>query len=116
MSAARTLLHVEQVKKSYNNLDRARKLARKSSDYSTHTTRHVLTTACLEKCHNRIPYAWQLDSAEAFFLGLDCTVIAGTGSGKSLPFVMPSMICPEKILIVISPLNSLEADQVSLIY
>jgi ATP-dependent helicase YprA (DUF1998 family) len=115
MSTGCTLSHAEQVKKSYSNLERARELSQKTSGYSTHAIRHALTTACLENCHNQIPYPWQLDSAEAFLLGLDCTVIAGTGSGKSLPFIMPSMIFPEKILVVISSLNSLESDQVSFI-
>ena len=30
-------------------------------------------------------YDWQLDVSEALLLGLDCTVIAGTGAGKTMP-------------------------------
>ncbi|KAH9953315.1 hypothetical protein BC827DRAFT_1085561, partial [Russula dissimulans] len=30
-------------------------------------------------------YGWQLDICEALLLGLDCIVIAGTGSGKTMP-------------------------------
>ena len=35
------------------------------------------------------PYSWQLDVTEAIFLGLDPVVIAGTGAGKTMPFMMP---------------------------
>ncbi|KAF8141803.1 P-loop containing nucleoside triphosphate hydrolase protein [Boletus edulis] len=79
--------------------------------FLAHTNRYGLQETCLENCQNQPPYPWQLDSAEAFFLGLDCIIVAGTGSRKSLPFVMPSMIHPDKILVVILPLNSLESDQ-----
>ncbi|KAJ3744571.1 P-loop containing nucleoside triphosphate hydrolase protein [Lentinula raphanica] len=49
--------------------------------------------------------------AEALLLGLDCSVIAGTGAGKTMPFVMPLLIEPTKRVIIISPLNALEEDQ-----
>jgi len=59
------------------------------------------------------PRDWQVDCAEAFNLGIDCTVIAGTGSGKTLPFVMPALLHGRgKVTLVLSPLNSLEEDQV----
>ncbi|KAG6370692.1 P-loop containing nucleoside triphosphate hydrolase protein [Boletus reticuloceps] len=106
-----TISHLEWQEWSYNNLAHARELAKKTSNYSAHDIQQALTTACLKNCQNQPPYPWQLDSAEAFLLGLDCTIVAGTGSGKSLPFVMPSMIHPDKILVVISPLNSLKSDQ-----
>ncbi|KAF9537693.1 P-loop containing nucleoside triphosphate hydrolase protein, partial [Agrocybe pediades] len=54
-----------------------------------------------------------LDIAEALLLGLDCSVIAGTGSGKTLPFVLPLLVETKKVTIIISPLNALEEDQVS---
>jgi superfamily II DNA helicase RecQ len=57
-------------------------------------------------------YEWQIDVSEALLLGLDCSVIAGTGAGKTMPFVMPLFIESEKIMIVISLLNVLEEDQV----
>ncbi|KAG9310613.1 P-loop containing nucleoside triphosphate hydrolase protein [Chiua virens] len=59
----------------------------------------------------RKPYSWQLDCAEAFILGIDCVILAGTGFGKTLPFTIPSFLHPDKITIVISPLNALEEDQ-----
>ncbi|KAF8239912.1 hypothetical protein L208DRAFT_1022428, partial [Tricholoma matsutake] len=60
-----------------------------------------------------VAYEWQIDVSEALLLGLDCSVIAGTGAGKTMPFVMPLFIESEKIMIVISPLNALEEDQAS---
>lgn len=63
----------------------------------------------------KVPHGWQVDVAEALLAGLDCTVIAGTGSGKMMPFVMPTFVEPEKIYFVISLLNALEANQVSIL-
>ncbi|KIK78976.1 hypothetical protein PAXRUDRAFT_117743, partial [Paxillus rubicundulus Ve08.2h10] len=57
------------------------------------------------------PYHWQLDCAEALVLGIDCIILAGTGFGKTLPFTIPSLLHPNKITIVISPLNAIEEDQ-----
>ena len=49
-------------------------------------------------------------------LGLDCVVIAGTGSGETMPFGMPLFLdeAKDKMVIVLSPLNELEFEQVSL--
>ena len=58
------------------------------------------------------PYPWQLDCAEALILGIDCIILTGTGFGKILPFMIPSLLHPDKVTIVISPLNALEEDQV----
>ena len=60
-----------------------------------------------------VAYDWQVDVSEALLLGLDCSVIAGTGAGKTMPFVMPLFVESNKIIIVISPLNALEEDQAS---
>ena len=57
-------------------------------------------------------YDWQLDVAEAIILGLYSIVIAGTGSGKTMPFMMPLLMDPTKKIIIISPLKVLELDQV----
>ena len=83
----------------------------RSSDYSSETTRKDLVTAAFKKAfHGLEPYDWQLDVTEALLLGLDCVVIAGTGSGKTMPFAMPLLVDKTKIkmVIVISPLNDLE--------
>ena len=71
----------------------------------------------VEECRRRTemtPYPEQLDLAECMLLGLDATCIAGTGWGKTLPFVLP-LFAPAakgKVVVIVSPLNSLEIDQV----
>ena len=67
----------------------------------------------LAETFGNLPYDWQLDVAEAICMGLDAVVIAGTGAGKTLPFVMPVMLHKEKMVIIISPLIALQEDQVS---
>ena len=57
------------------------------------------------------PYNWQLDVTEAIILGLDSIVIAGTGSGKTMPFMMPLLMDPTKKIIIVSPLKVLQLDQ-----
>ena len=88
-----------------------------SSDYSSETTRKDLVTAFKKAFHGLEPYDWQLDVTEALLLGLDCVVIAGTGSGKTMPFAMPLLVdkTKKKMVVVISPLNDLEEDQVSIL-
>jgi bloom syndrome protein len=43
-------------------------------------------------------------------------VVAGTGAGKTIPFMMPLLLHPEKFVLIISPLKILQEDQVSCIY
>jgi ATP-dependent helicase YprA (DUF1998 family) len=64
--------------------------------------------------NGKMPYDWQLDAAEALILGLDCVVVAGTGAGKTIPFVLPLFAqgSQDKLVIIISPLNALKTDQV----
>lgn len=71
-----------------------------------------------EECLTRkgfLPHDWQLDVAEAVLLGLDTVLIAGTGCGKTLPFVLP--LFADKTgyskVIIVSTLNELEKEQVS---
>lgn len=45
-------------------------------------------------------------------LGLDVLVIAGTGAGKTIPFMMPLLLMREKFSLIISPLKVLQEDQV----
>ena len=110
----RSQRHLDQVQKSTANLERARQQSAKKKKYSSSATRQKLRHE-LSSCTNGLEaYDWQLDVSEALLLGLDCTVIAGTGAGKTMPFVMPLFIQPKKIVLIISPLNALEEDQVSL--
>jgi superfamily II DNA helicase RecQ len=43
---------------------------------------------------------------------MDSAVIAGTGSGKTLPFALIHLVVLTRVTIVVSPLNALDADQV----
>ncbi|KAI0056258.1 P-loop containing nucleoside triphosphate hydrolase protein, partial [Artomyces pyxidatus] len=54
-----------------------------------------------------------VDVTEATILGLDCTVIAGTGAGKTMPFIMSNFVYPDRMTAIISPLKALEDDQQS---
>ena len=86
----------------------------KKEGYDSQGTRHMLSSSVTALCPAIKPYDWQIDLAEALTLGLDATVIAGTGSGKTLPWAMPLLLDKNhnKICLVISPLNELEADHV----
>ena len=69
--------------------------------------------ACKEMTQGQIVLReWQLDVAECLLLGVDCEVIAATGAGKTLPFVLPLLARPDTIVIILSPLDALELDQV----
>ena len=96
---------------SYKLLSEART---KKQGYDSRRTRHTLSSSVTALCPTITPYDWQIDLAEALTLGLDATVIAGTGSGKTLPWAMPLLLEEnrERICLVISPLNELEADHV----
>ncbi|KAF8350322.1 P-loop containing nucleoside triphosphate hydrolase protein [Amanita rubescens] len=83
----------------------------RDSAYSSELTRGTITREFEQRMNGLKPYYWRLDVAEALILGLDCIVIAGTGAGKSMPFVMPLFAFPDKMVIILSPLNALEEDQ-----
>jgi len=96
---------------SYKLLSEARA---KREGYDSEATRRTLSDSVTRLCPAITPYDWQLDLAEALILGLDATLIAGTGSGKTLPWALPFLLeqnC-DRICLVISPLNELEADHV----
>jgi superfamily II DNA helicase RecQ len=60
------------------------------------------------------PYGWQLNVGEVLWLRINCLVIAGTGSGKSIPFVMPILTAKEHgwMIWIISPLREFQKDHV----
>lgn len=60
------------------------------------------------------PYRWQIDICEAAYLGVDVLVAAGTGRGKTLPFVLSHFVVPKSLTVILSPLNALEYDQASI--
>lgn len=98
--------------RSARNLQGARDNAFKSRNYQSAPTRAQLRDEFIARNDGMVPYDWQIDVSEALLLGMDCTVIAGTGAGKSMPFVMPLFVETNKVIIIISPLNALEMDQV----
>ncbi|KAH9857945.1 P-loop containing nucleoside triphosphate hydrolase protein [Lenzites betulinus] len=95
------------------NLRKARQKHFSASGYNSAETRKLMVDSFETRSGGKRPYKWQLDVAEAFLLGLDCIVIAGTGSGKTIPYLLP-LLLPQnahKTLPVISPLKSLQRDQ-----
>ncbi|RDX41374.1 P-loop containing nucleoside triphosphate hydrolase protein [Lentinus brumalis] len=104
--------HILVRERSYKLLEDARARAVKAKKYDSHATRQTMIDEC-QKRASVTPYPEQLDLAECMLLGLDVTSIAGTGWGKTLTFVLPLFV-PEskgKIVVIVSPLNALEADQ-----
>lgn len=98
--------------RSYKILEEARIAAARTKQYDTEKTRRVLQ----EIFHTRFgrpAYEWQMDVTEAMLLGLDSIVIARTGAGKTMPFMMPLLLDSKKKVIIISPLKVLQEDQVS---
>jgi ATP-dependent helicase YprA (DUF1998 family) len=98
-------------------LENARKTASMIDHYSSQLTREAIVKRCEEAFNGHKPYDWQIDVTEALLLGLDCVAIAGTGAGKTMPFGLPLLMdeTRSKMVIVISPLNDLEVEQVSMI-
>jgi ATP-dependent helicase YprA (DUF1998 family) len=109
---ARFASYKTDIERSTRNLQKAREDALKTHGYQSAATRLKLHTEFSKRNEGMVAYEWQIDVSEALLLGLDCSVIAGTGAGKTMPFVMPLFVESEKIMIVISPLNALEEDQV----
>jgi ATP-dependent helicase YprA (DUF1998 family) len=97
--------------RSTAHLQQACETAEKKRKYNSLDTRTRLETLFSEQSGFK-PYGWQLDVAEAILLGLDCVVIAGTGSGKTIPFMLPLLLHPDKMALIISPLKVLQRDQV----
>lgn len=115
-SSDRAAHHSEIRKRSYAILDGAREAARKK-DYDSQASRNVMAEECLKRT-GFSPRAEQLDLAECMLLGVDAVSIAGTGWGKTMPFVLPLFVPQSKgkIVVIISPLNALESDQVRKYY
>ncbi|KAJ7114322.1 P-loop containing nucleoside triphosphate hydrolase protein [Mycena epipterygia] len=102
--------HVQRTLESQRILQAAREKARRRDNYDSARTRRELTRLFEEK-FQKPPYEWQIDVSEAIVLGLDAVVIAGTGAGKTIPFMMPLLLHPQKFVLVISPLKILQEDQ-----
>jgi superfamily II DNA helicase RecQ len=57
------------------------------------------------------PLKFQLDAADAILQGKDVILDVGTGSGKSLCFILPLLLNESDISLVISPLTALMMEQ-----
>ncbi|KAJ7745181.1 P-loop containing nucleoside triphosphate hydrolase protein [Mycena maculata] len=104
--------HVKRSTESQRLLREAREKARKKHGYDWQATRRDLARI-FEEEYKKPPYDWQIDVAEALLLGLDAVVIAGTGAGKTIPFMMPVLLHRDKFVLVVSPLKVLQEDQAS---
>jgi ATP-dependent helicase YprA (DUF1998 family) len=111
VSGSRDEEHWRLQSKSYRILEKAREEAARKNGYNSQTTRTAIRQLFRERFGND-PYDWQLDVTEAILLGLDSVVIAGTGAGKTMPFMMPLLLDKSKKVIIVSPLKILQADQV----
>ena len=111
--SARFVEHQRNVRQSADILENARNVAFEKNNFLSDATRTKMHDG-LKTRTGMVAYNWQLDVAEALLLGLDCSVIAGTGAGKTTPFILPLLVETKKVVVIISPLNSLEEDQVSL--
>lgn len=103
--------HAAQDARSRNLLREACDAAHKKSKYNSAKTRATLKTLFTARFGSD-PYDWQLDVTEAILLGLDSVVIAGTGSGKTIPFMLPLLLHAGKMVLILSPLKVLQRDQV----
>lgn len=55
---------------------------------------------------------WQFDAAISVICGFDTSVITATSDGKSFAYQILSIVKPESIILCVSPLVSLQEDQV----
>jgi reverse gyrase len=99
----------------HNTLEQARRKASEDSRYDSKVVREHIINEFKQIFEGRAPYDWQVDITDAILLGLDTTVIAGTGSGKTIPFILPLLAeeRKKKMVLIISPLKELQKDQVS---
>ena len=95
---SRTPEHV----RSYKNLEIAIEKASGSETqpYNSPATRARIRRV-FEERFGSSAHEWQVDVTEAILLGLDSFVIAGTGAGKTMPFMMPLLLDPKSKCIII---------------
>ena len=84
--------HQHLQSKSYRILEKARAEAARKNGYNWQMTRTELRRLFREQ-FGKDPYDWQLDVTEAILLGLDSIVIAGTGAGKTMPYILVLIWC-----------------------
>ncbi|KAK0475386.1 P-loop containing nucleoside triphosphate hydrolase protein [Armillaria novae-zelandiae] len=96
--------------RSYCCLDKARNTATTERKYNSTRTQQEIQSI-FEAKFGKPAYDWQLDVAEAMLVGLDTVLIAGTGAGKTIPFMLPLLLDKQKKVLVVSPLKILQDDQ-----
>ncbi|KXN91129.1 ATP-dependent DNA helicase Q-like 4A [Leucoagaricus sp. SymC.cos] len=96
--------------RSCENLESTRRVSYTHTGYDSTLWRTQLITATKARL-GFTPHDWQVNVAEALMLGLDVVVIAGTGCGKTAPFMMSVLLNPGARLLIISPLKALQEDQ-----
>ena len=97
-----------------NTLKNAREATLKDWKYESEGTCQTMSRKLQDVSDGKTSYSWQLNTAEAIILGLNCVIFAGTSAGKTIPFVLPLFVhdSQDKLVIIISPLNALETEQV----
>ncbi|KAJ7577329.1 P-loop containing nucleoside triphosphate hydrolase protein [Mycena floridula] len=95
---------------SYRILEEARTEAVAARKYDSARERARLQSLFLAK-HGTKAYEWQLDVEQAVSLGLDCTLVTGTGMGKTIPFMLILLPEEKRRIVVVSPLKVLQRDQ-----
>jgi superfamily II helicase len=114
--APKTKLHAQ----SYRCLrqEQSKAAANPKKRYSSSTVREIMKTKTQAHCNGKTPKWYQLDSGEAFLLGMDVVLVSATGSGKTLAFLQSLLADTTKKskLIIMLPLNELQYDMVCLKY
>jgi ATP-dependent helicase YprA (DUF1998 family) len=97
----------------YQLLKSARRQAAEAHGYDSKKTRKKMKRR-FKKIHTGEPYEWQLDVGEAVKVGLNVTLVAGTGAGKTIPFILPLLAdeTGRQMCLIISPLKELQKDMV----
>ena len=103
--------HQHLQSKSYRILEKACAEAAWKNGYNSQMTQTDLQWL-FHEWFSKDPYDWQLDVTEVILLGHDSVVVASTGAGKTMPFMMPLMLNKSKKVIIVLLLKILQVDQV----
>ncbi|KAG8978438.1 hypothetical protein FRC05_010683 [Tulasnella sp. 425] len=76
-----------------------------------HRERVEEVTAAAQAKLQKTPYDWQAAATSAILNGYDCLVTAPTSAGKTLPIILPMLVKDRGFVLILSPLNALQAAQ-----